>query len=84
LFFGVFLKIGAILYGSGYVLFAFLDAELVAGLLSRATLIDAIAGAVYARTCFSSVTFMGYQLNGVLGALVSCWNIFASFYLLPY
>ncbi len=40
----IFLKIGAILYGSGYVLFAFLDAELVStGLLSRQQLIDAIA-----------------------------------------
>ncbi len=41
----IFLKIGAILYGSGYVLFAFLDTELVStGLLSRQVLIDAIAG----------------------------------------
>ncbi|MCU0351816.1 MAG: chromate efflux transporter, partial [Flavobacterium sp.] len=40
----IFLKIGAILYGSGYVLFAFLDAELVTtGLLTRQQLIDAIA-----------------------------------------
>nr|WP_262711769.1 chromate efflux transporter [Flavobacterium pectinovorum] len=40
----IFLKIGAVLYGSGYVLFAFLDAELVStGLLSRTQLIDAIA-----------------------------------------
>src|SRR5690606_20576955 len=42
--FWIFLKIGAVLYGSGYVLFAFLDTELVAtGLLSRQQLIDAIA-----------------------------------------
>ncbi|MFV8352961.1 chromate efflux transporter [Flavobacterium sp. XS2P14] len=74
----VFLKIGAILYGSGYVLFAFLDAELVAkGLLSRATLIDAIAvGQFTPGPVFSSVTFIGYQLNGVLGALVSTIGIF--------
>ena len=40
----IFLKVGAILYGSGYVLFAYLDAELVSrGLLTRAELIDAIA-----------------------------------------
>ena len=39
-----FLKIGAILYGSGYVLFAYLDAELVeTGILSRQVLLDAIA-----------------------------------------
>lgn len=42
--FWTFIKIGSILYGSGYVLFAFLDTELVStGLLSRQTLIDAIA-----------------------------------------
>src|SRR5690606_37775367 len=42
--FFIFLKIGAILYGSGYVLFAFLDTELVStGLLTRGQLIDAIA-----------------------------------------
>jgi chromate transporter len=40
----IFLKVGAILYGSGYVLFTFLDAELVAkDLLSKRELIDAIA-----------------------------------------
>ena len=74
----VFLKIGAILYGSGYVLFAFLDAELVAkGLLSRATLIDAIAvGQFTPGPVFSSVTFIGYQLNGIMGAIVSTIGIF--------
>ncbi len=42
--FWIFLKIGAILYGSGYVLFALLDSELVAkGMLTRTQLIDAIA-----------------------------------------
>ena len=74
----VFLKIGAILYGSGYVLFAFLDAELVAkGLLSRATLIDAIAvGQFTPGPVFSSVTFIGYQLKGIMGAIVSTIGIF--------
>jgi len=42
--FWIFLKVGSILYGSGYVLFAFLDAELVStGMLSKQTLVDAIA-----------------------------------------
>lgn len=73
-----FLKIGAILYGSGYVLFAFLDAELVAkGLLSRRQLIDAIAiGQFTPGPVFSSVTFIGYQVNGFTGAVVSTIGIF--------
>ncbi len=73
-----FLKIGAILYGSGYVLFAFLDAELVAkGLLSRNQLIDAIAvGQFTPGPVFSSVTFIGYQINGFTGAIVSTIGIF--------
>jgi chromate transporter len=74
----VFLKIGAILYGSGYVLFAFLDAELVAtGLLSRQQLIDAIAvGQFTPGPLFSAVTFVGYQINGWTGAAVSTLAIF--------
>lgn len=74
----IFLKIGSILYGSGYVLFAFLDAELVSkGLLSRAELIDAIAvGQFTPGPVFSSVTFVGYQINGVSGALVSTLAVF--------
>jgi len=74
----IFLKIGAILYGSGYVLFAFLDAELVAtGLLSRTQLIDAIAvGQFTPGPVFSSVTFIGYQISGFSGALISTIAIF--------
>lgn len=76
--FWVFLKIGAVLYGSGYVLFAFLDTELVqAGLLSRQQLMDAIAvGQFTPGPVFSSVTFIGYQINGILGALWSTIAIF--------
>jgi chromate transporter len=80
------LKIGAILYGSGYVLFAFLDAELVAkGLLSRATLIDAIVGQFTPGPVFHR-SLLWDIIKRVLGALVSYnWNIFLpSFYLLPY
>lgn len=76
--FWIFLKIGAILYGSGYVLFAFLDTELVAtGLLTRKQLIDAIAvGQFTPGPVFSSVTFIGYQINGLAGAIVSTIAIF--------
>ncbi|CAD0002317.1 chromate efflux transporter [Flavobacterium salmonis] len=74
----IFLKIGAILYGSGYVLFAFLDAELVStGLLSRTQLMDAIAvGQFTPGPVFSSVTFIGYQINGFSGAVLSTIAIF--------
>lgn len=74
----VFLKIGAILYGSGYVLFAFLDAELVSrGILSRTTLIYAIAvGQFTPGPVFSAVTFIGYQMNGITGAVVASLGIF--------
>jgi chromate transporter len=76
--FWIFLKIGAILYGSGYVLFAFLDTELVStGILSRQQLIDAIAvGQFTPGPVFSSVTFIGYQINGFTGAIVSTIGIF--------
>jgi chromate transporter len=76
--FFTFLKIGAILYGSGYVLFAFLDTELVEkGLLSRQQLIDAIAvGQFTPGPVFSSVTFIGYQINGLNGAIASTIGIF--------
>lgn len=74
----IFLKIGSILYGSGYVLFAFLDAELVkTGLLSRAQLIDAVAvGQITPGPVFSAVTFIGYQINGISGAVLSTIAIF--------
>lgn len=76
--FWIFLKIGAILYGSGYVLFAFLDTELVStGLLTKHQLIDAIAvGQFTPGPVFSSVTFIGYQMNGLSGAAVSTIAIF--------
>lgn len=76
--FWTFLKIGAILYGSGYVLFAFLDTELVAtGLLTRRQLMDAIAiGQFTPGPVFSSVTFIGFQINGWPGAIASTIAIF--------
>jgi chromate transporter len=74
----IFLKVGAILYGSGYVLFAFLDCELVTtGILSRHQLIDAIAiGQFTPGPVFSSVTFIGYQINDWTGALLATIGIF--------
>lgn len=76
--FWTFFKIGSILYGSGYVLFAFLDTELVStGLLSRQTLIDAIAvGQFTPGPVFSTVTFIGYQMNGWSGAIMATIGIF--------
>ena len=76
--FFIFLKIGAILYGSGYVLFAFLNSELVeTGILSRQELTDAIAvGQFTPGPVFSAVTFLGYQINGISGAIVSTIGIF--------
>lgn len=73
-----FLKVGAILYGSGYVLFAFLDTELVAnGWLTRQTLIDAIAvGQITPGPVLSTATFIGWQMNGVTGALAATIGIF--------
>jgi chromate transporter len=76
--FWTFLKIGSILYGSGYVLFAFLDTELVAtGLLTRQQLMDAIAvGQFTPGPVFSSITFIGFQINGLSGAIISTIAIF--------
>lgn len=76
--FFTFLKIGAILYGSGYVLFAFLDSELVSkGFLHRQQLVDAIAvGQFTPGPVFSSVTFIGYQISGWHGAALSTIAIF--------
>jgi chromate transporter len=76
--FFTFLKVGSILYGSGYVLFAFLDAELVArGLLTRQELIDAIAvGQFTPGPVFSSATFIGWQLGGPYGAVAATVGIF--------
>lgn len=77
--FWTFLKVGAILYGSGYVLFAYLDAELVTrGWMSRQELIDAIAvGQFTPGPVLSTATFIGYQLtDSFAGALAATLGIF--------
>lgn len=75
-----FFKIGALLYGSGYVLFAFMQAELVErhGWLTRQALIDAIAfGQMTPGPLSTATTFAGYLIAGVPGALLAT----AAFYL---
>ena len=74
-----FLKIGSVLYGSGYVLLAFLHTEFVVrlGWLTDQQLIDAIAiGQVTPGPVFTAATFIGYILGGVTGSFVASVAIF--------
>ena len=75
----LFVKIGAVLFGSGYVLIAFLQADFVDRLhwLTRGQLLDAVAvGQFTPGPVFSTATFIGYLLGSTSGAIVATIGIF--------
>jgi chromate transporter len=77
--FAVFLKVGAILFGSGYVLLAFLRADLVQrlGWMTERQLLDAVAvGQVTPGPLFTTATFAGYVIAGGAGAAAATLGIF--------
>ncbi|MPZ91163.1 MAG: chromate efflux transporter [Actinobacteria bacterium] len=77
--FFTFLKIGAVLYGGGYVILAFLQNDFVGrlGWLTQQQLIDAVSvGQVTPGPVFTTATFIGYVLKGVPGALLATLAIF--------
>jgi len=79
LMFFFFLKVGAVLFGSGYVLLAFLRADLVErwGWLTESQLLDAVAvGQVTPGPVFTTATFIGYILGGPGAALLATLGIF--------
>lgn len=74
-----FLKIGAVLFGSGYVLVALLRSELVDGLgwLTEAQLLDAVAvGQATPGPLFSTATFVGYVVGGPVGMVAATVGVF--------
>jgi chromate transporter len=77
--FGVFAKVGAVLFGSGYVLLAFLRADLVQrlGWLTERQLLDAVAaGQITPGPVFTTATFVGFVTGGWTGAAVATIGIF--------
>jgi chromate transporter len=80
----VFAKIGAVLFGSGYVLLAFLKADLVDRLhwLTERQLLDAVAvGQITPGPVFTTETFIGYIIGGTPGAIIATIGIFAPAFL---
>ncbi len=81
----VFLKLGAVVFGSGYVLLAFLRADLVVRLhwLTEKQLLDAVAvGQVTPGPVFTAATFIGYLIAGSRGAALATFAIFLPAFLL--
>lgn len=81
----VFLKIGSVVFGSGYVLLAFLRADLVVhrAWVTDAQLVDAVAvGQVTPGPVFTTATFLGYLLRGPVGAVVATVAIFLPAFIL--
>lgn len=81
----VFLKIGSVVFGSGYVLLAFLRADLVGhrGWVTDAQLVDAVAiSQVTPGPVFTTATFLGYLLRGPEGAVVATVGIFLPAFIL--
>ncbi|WP_406318288.1 chromate efflux transporter [Streptosporangium sp. NBC_01639] len=80
-----FLKIGSVLYGSGYVLLAFLEGDFVdrLGWITRTQLLDAVSiGQVTPGPLFTTATFVGYVVAGFPGAVLATAGIFAPSFLL--
>ena len=80
-----FLKIGSVLYGSGYVLLPFLKAAFAGpgGPLSESRILDAVAvGQVTPGPFFTTATFIGYLLGGVTGGLLATLGIFLPAFIL--
>jgi len=85
LLFWTFFKIGAVLYGSGYVLLAFLQADFInkLGWLTNQQLLDAVAiGQVTPGPVLATATFIGYLLGGLPGGLLATVGIFLPSFIL--
>ena len=81
----VFLKIGSVLYGSGYVLLSFLETEFVLrySAITNQTLLDAVAvGQFTPGPVFTTATFIGYVIAGFPGAIGATVGIFLPSFLL--
>lgn len=81
----IFLKIGLVLFGSGYVLIAYLEGDFVQNLgwLTRAQLLDAVAiGQFTPGPLSSAATFIGYQIAGFWGAIIATVGIFLPAFIL--